>query len=489
MLLWLKIRWLGWIARQWFVPTRHRLKAVQALEKMHDPGAGIALQRVFLKSCERIVRLGGRYDNYGRPKGVYSRESEVRTSVVSALDRLDPNEAIPVLAWQDLCDSKWHGVLWDRLRTSGGGWDRGSPVMSALLRACTGKSSKLRPEAVRMLQQLYLRSQPSGPPAARAVVRTLRAAARSSDSEVREAAIKALRYTGHPLALRPLAALLRDHDGSVRYAAITALGEIGDPSSIEPLRALLDDAKEIEKNEVIRALGRIGGPAVRDILWSLLSEMAARVRRKESVDNTGWVVANVLAPTGDPRAFDLLLEMIHEGNALVAIPLITALDPNWVQRDKARSVIPVLVQLIQRQYDPIVAKPLDALDPGWQERMQPDREENLQRWVTSGRPEKWVSNHHGRWDDKQWLALLEELRQSEFWPLEVAAVGRVVDAEKLRLEAWRESRPRDLVCLDTHAHHAWSWIDTYKDEWTRYRCERCGREGVEGPGLPRLDDQ
>jgi hypothetical protein len=52
---------------------------------------------------------------------------------------------------------------------------------------------------------------------------------------------------------------------------------------------------------------------------------------------------------------------------------------------------------------------------------------NLRRWQRSGRPGLWVGARQGRWTARDWQSLLDSLRQSEFWPLDPDAVREVVD--------------------------------------------------------------
>jgi hypothetical protein len=55
--------------------------------------------------------------------------------------------------------------------------------------------------------------------------------------------------------------------------------------------------------------------------------------------------------------------------------------------------------------------------------------ENLKRWRESGRARAWVEARGGRWDHAAWLALLDELRGSSFWPMDPDAVGLVLEEE------------------------------------------------------------
>jgi hypothetical protein len=67
---------------------------------------------------------------------------------------------------------------------------------------------------------------------------------------------------------------------------------------------------------------------------------------------------------------------------------------------------------------------------------------NLRRWERSGLARKWVAARRGRWDHADWVALLEELRRSPYWPLDPAAVGEVLEEfrpEWDNLHRWQES--------------------------------------------------
>jgi hypothetical protein len=61
----------------------------------------------------------------------------------------------------------------------------------------------------------------------------------------------------------------------------------------------------------------------------------------------------------------------------------------------------------------------------------PSREaENLRRWRASGQARAWVAAHHGQWNHNDWLALMEELKRSPFWPMHPDAVGQVLEETK-----------------------------------------------------------
>src|SRR5262249_26048563 len=67
---------------------------------------------------------------------------------------------------------------------------------------------------------------------------------------------------------------------------------------------------------------------------------------------------------------------------------------------------------------------------------------NLHRWRNSGEARGWVEARQGRWEHADWLALLDDLQQSEFWPLDMASaeqVLRTMTAEYCNLSRWQRS--------------------------------------------------
>ncbi len=80
----------------------------------------------------------------------------------------------------------------------------------------------------------------------------------------------------------------------------------------------------------------------------------------------------------------------------------------------------------------------------------------LLRWQLSGHPERWVAARQGQWDNAAWQSLLTALRQSEFWPLDPAAVARVL--EGYQREWWNLKRWRD-------AGLARRWVETHAGQW------------------------
>jgi hypothetical protein len=67
---------------------------------------------------------------------------------------------------------------------------------------------------------------------------------------------------------------------------------------------------------------------------------------------------------------------------------------------------------------------------------------NLRRWQASGAARRWVEAHGGAWDEEDWLALLRRLAASGFWPLNPEAVKEALERcrqEYINLRRWRES--------------------------------------------------
>ena len=60
----------------------------------------------------------------------------------------------------------------------------------------------------------------------------------------------------------------------------------------------------------------------------------------------------------------------------------------------------------------------------------PSESDPLKRWKDSGKARAWVAAHHGHWNHQDWLALLDELKRSGFWPIQPEAVGAVLEELK-----------------------------------------------------------
>ena len=88
---------------------------------------------------------------------------------------------------------------------------------------------------------------------------------------------------------------------------------------------------------------------------------------------------------------------------------------------------------------------------------------NLRRWAESGQPQAWVEAHAGQWNHEEWLALLQRLQTSKFWPLEPDAVGLVLEdlkRQRANLQRWWESgEPRHWVESHQGAWDHDDWLD------------------------------
>ena len=82
---------------------------------------------------------------------------------------------------------------------------------------------------------------------------------------------------------------------------------------------------------------------------------------------------------------------------------------------------------------------------------------NLRRWERSGRAREWVTARRGQWGHDDWLSLLRDLARSPYWPLDSDAVGEVLEeikAEWANLRRWEESGA------------ARRWVDAREGRWT-----------------------
>jgi hypothetical protein len=74
-------------------------------------------------------------------------------------------------------------------------------------------------------------------------------------------------------------------------------------------------------------------------------------------------------------------------------------------------------------------RPSDAADEEKRGPLHPEAE-NLRKWRESGQARSWVQARRGSWGHADWLALLDDLRRSPFWPVDPEAVGLVLEEEK-----------------------------------------------------------
>lgn len=88
---------------------------------------------------------------------------------------------------------------------------------------------------------------------------------------------------------------------------------------------------------------------------------------------------------------------------------------------------------------------------------------NLERWVASGEPDRWVAYRKGGWGETDFAELLESLRFTAFWPLDPEAVREELTAARLR--DLTPSAPRSVPAYGGD----WSW---------HARCPVCARKAV-----------
>jgi len=156
---------------------------------------------------------------------------------------------------------------------------------------------------------------------------------------VRARAALALGKIGEPKAIQPLLSLLKDSEGEVRIAACLALGLFKNPSTFDEItNVLLDDEKIDVRQAAAKALGYTGHPAalpylmeaLHDSYWWYEREYAAgdllnAIEKMGAVavepliealhDKEGTVrkfAANLLGRIGDPRALEPLGMAIYD---------------------------------------------------------------------------------------------------------------------------------------------------------------------------------
>lgn len=59
---------------------------------------------------------------------------------------------------------------------------------------------------------------------------------------------------------------------------------------------------------------------------------------------------------------------------------------------------------------------------------------NLEAWKSRGEPEAWVRRHLDGWNHDDWLELLVSLRQSQYWPMQEAAIGQHLEMLRAKLK-------------------------------------------------------
>lgn len=73
-------------------------------------------------------------------------------------------------------------------------------------------------------------------------------------------------------------------------------------------------------------------------------------------------------------------------------------------------------------------------------------ERNLQHWIDSGEPGRWIENRKGMWSETDFSSLADHLLYSRFWPLDLNDVRRVLDQMSMRFRikgtSWGVPRAR-----------------------------------------------
>jgi hypothetical protein len=144
-----------------------------------------------------------------------------------------------------------------------------------------------------------------------------------------------------------------------------------------------------------------------------------------------------LAPNDPRRAASLLREMLQ---AAVTLPANSefASELNMALDSMARHYPDALAGLANTHPDSAVRGKASSLRSQRQEQrgMSNGTIDNVQRWKQSTAM-VWVAERQGQWDHAQWLQLLEQLRHSEFWPMDEEQIGQALEEIK---QQWLQQR-------------------------------------------------
>jgi hypothetical protein len=105
--------------------------------------------------------------------------------------------------------------------------------------------------------------------------------------------------------------------------------------------------------------------------------------------------------------------------------------------------------------------PIDLIEVGKELEALREQYANLVRWRGTGQAHTWVEARHGRWGEAEWHGLLDTLRASEFWPIEPDALGWMLEEIKrewINLRRWEASGQPHLWV----ASHGGTWTH---DDW------------------------
>jgi len=90
---------------------------------------------------------------------------------------------------------------------------------------------------------------------------------------------------------------------------------------------------------------------------------------------------------------------------------------------------PPIAAKAPEKHAPLAERERPVQTPSKQEKQTspPSEADNLKRWRESGQARAWVEAHKGQWGHQEWLALLEELQRSPFWPMHPDQIGIVLE--------------------------------------------------------------
>ncbi|MCC6999461.1 MAG: HEAT repeat domain-containing protein [Deltaproteobacteria bacterium] len=130
----------------------------------------------------------------------------------------------------------------------------------------------------------------------------------------RVAAVNALAFIGHKVALPTLAAATKDADAQVRRAAVAAIRELREVTVSADARSAISDSDAGVRLEAVQTVGFFKDAAARVALEGALRDGDARVR-----ENAAWALGEL----GDRAAFTALAAA-RDGDASVVVRGIAA---------------------------------------------------------------------------------------------------------------------------------------------------------------------
>jgi len=98
---------------------------------------------------------------------------------------------------------------------------------------------------------------------------------------------------------------------------------------------------------------------------------------------------------------------------------------------------------------------LEELKRDWHEGERKQR--NLILWQESGQPWSWVEKHKGQWKQEDLRSLFKGLKISEFWPMELSAVRRILEELKRKWQERERNRQQASLSQPVHTSSAPSY--------------------------------